>query len=114
MTRCCGQFPARARVVTGSLGLPAQRNALLDAVDADIVVFFDDDFLPADDYLIETERLFSTRPEVVVATGQVVADGILGPGIEFDEGVHILETLAATPGRRPRRPRTTATDATWP
>ena len=101
---CLHDFPSRARVVTGSLGLPAQRNALLDAVDADIVVFFDDDFLPADDYLIETERLFSTRPEVVVATGQVVADGILGPGIEFDEGVHILETLGGNTGSEATQP----------
>jgi GT2 family glycosyltransferase len=87
---CLDGFPCPVRVLSGPVGLPAQRNALVDATDADVIVFFDDDFLPADDFLEEAERLFVTRPEVVVATGKVLADGILGPGFTHDEGVLFL------------------------
>src|SRR3954465_2165785 len=39
-------FPTRALAVTGAVGLPAQRNLILKATtDADIIVFFDDDFI---------------------------------------------------------------------
>ncbi|MFT4269019.1 MAG: glycosyltransferase [Xenophilus sp.] len=101
---CLRGFPAPARVLPGPVGLPAQRNVLLDAVDADVVIFFDDDFLPADDYLLEAERLFATRPGIVVATGRVVADGAVGPGIEFEEGARILEALGGNTAPEETRP----------
>jgi GT2 family glycosyltransferase len=83
-------FPCPVRIVCGSIGSSAQRNALIEATDADVVVFFDDDFLPAEDFLEKTERLFAERPDLVVATGKVLADGILGPGFTYAEGVHHL------------------------
>lgn len=98
---CLQDFPAPARIVSGPVGSSAQRNALLDATDADIVVFFDDDFLPADDYLAEAERLFLCHPGIVVATGKVLADGILGPGIEFDAAARLL--AQSPPGTEPGR-----------
>jgi len=91
---CLSDCPWPTRVVSGPIGLPAQRNVLLDATDADVVVFFDDDFLPADDFLEETERLFAARADVVVATGSVLADGILGPGLSHQEGVDFLAQSA--------------------
>ena len=94
---CLEGFPCPTRVVSGPIGLPAQRNALIAATDADVVVFFDDDFLAADDYLAQTERLFSDRPDVVVATGRVLADGILGPGFSHDEGLRLLSLAGADP-----------------
>lgn len=87
---CLEGFPSPARVVHGPIGLSAQRNALVDATDADVVVFFDDDFLAADDFLAQTEWLFTDRPDVVLATGQVLADGILGPGFSHQEGLRFL------------------------
>jgi hypothetical protein len=43
--------------LTAPAGLPRQRNAILDAAhDCDVVLFLDDDFLPAPDYLAVTER----------------------------------------------------------
>jgi GT2 family glycosyltransferase len=90
-------FPCPARVVTGPIGLPAQRNALIEATDADVIVFFDDDFLPATDFLTETERLFAEQPDVVVATGTVLADGILGPGLTLAEGIRLLAQAAGAP-----------------
>ena len=76
----------------GPVGLTSQRNVLLQATDADIIIFFDDDFLPSCDYVKEVESLFIAHPQVVVATGLVLADGITGPGLEYSEGVRILES----------------------
>jgi GT2 family glycosyltransferase len=86
-----GSGPSDFTVVHGRPGLPAQRNSLLKASqDMDVVVFFDDDFFAQDDYLAAVETLFAARPEIVMATGHVIADGILGPGIPTDEAVAVL------------------------
>ncbi|NKE48462.1 glycosyltransferase family 2 protein [Roseomonas frigidaquae] len=72
-------------------GLPRQRNAILDAcADCDAVLFLDDDFLPALDYLAVTERVLDLHPDCVVTTGTVIADGAKGPGISVDEGRALL------------------------
>jgi GT2 family glycosyltransferase len=79
------------RVVAGEAGSCHQRNAILAAAgDADVVVFFDDDFLPADDYLSECERAFCIGPRVTVVTGLVLADGAQGPGLTPQQGRDIL------------------------
>ena len=73
-------------VVTGPRGLTRQRNAIIECVaDCDILQFFDDDFIPAPAYLAEIERAFAAWPDVVMATGSVIADGIIGPGLDIDE-----------------------------
>lgn len=76
-------------VIFAEMGLPKQRNAGLRhlAGKADIIVFFDDDFVPNLTYLAELENLFETRPDVVGATGRVIADGIKTPGISFADAV---------------------------
>lgn len=78
--------------IDGPKGLTAQRNAIIDAAgEADLIVFFDDDFLPADDFLVETERLFQKNADIIAATGQVLADGIRrGPGIDLREALAVL------------------------
>ncbi len=94
----CGDLPFPVTVVHGPRGLPAQRNCIIDAcADADVIVFFDDDFYPHPKYLAEVELLMATRPDVVIATGHVLADGILGPGIEHDVGVRLLEAAVEIP-----------------
>ncbi|CAN5915417.1 glycosyltransferase [soil metagenome] len=93
--RCVCDFPSLVKVISGPIGLPAQRNVLIEACSSDLIVFFDDDFLPADDFLAETERLFLAHPQVVVATGKVLADGILGPGLTHDEGVRLVAEAGA-------------------
>ncbi|MEM7545963.1 MAG: glycosyltransferase [Pseudomonadota bacterium] len=69
--------------IFGSPGVSAQRNRALKAVAkrADIIVFFDDDFVPVPSALEEIEALFSVRDDVVAATGRVIADGIGGEPI---------------------------------
>ncbi len=72
-----------AEVVLAQRGLPAQRNAGLDHLgqDCDVVVFFDDDFVPSRRAIAGIARLFADHPAVAGATGLVLADGIKTPGI---------------------------------
>ncbi len=87
-------------VLKGRRGLAAQRNAALMALPdfIDVVVFFDDDFVPAPDWLEVVSNLFSKEPEIVGITGDVIADGIKGPGLNFEDvdqildGVSVMET----------------------
>jgi glycosyltransferase involved in cell wall biosynthesis len=68
-------------------GLTKQRNAVLDRVPAasDYVVYFDDDFLPDHRWLEVVVSQFESDPSVVCVTGNVVADGILGPGLTYED-----------------------------
>src|SRR5262245_38019632 len=88
-------FP-KCTILVGPRGLTRQRNSILDAAApvADVVVFFDDDFLPQTDYLRSTAATFASRPEIVMTTGHVLRDGICGPGISFEEATANLEALA--------------------
>jgi GT2 family glycosyltransferase len=81
------------KVVTGSPGSSTQRNTGLTALPTgiDVVVFFDDDFVCDADWLAAAARIFRDEPEVVAFTGLVLADGIKGPGLSFDEAVRIVE-----------------------
>ena len=95
---CLEGFPSPAHVVRGARGLPAQRNAILrQMADEDIVVFFDDDFLPEASFIAEVESLYANNPDILLATGHVVADGIKNKGISLDEAVSIIDALPALP-----------------
>jgi GT2 family glycosyltransferase len=84
-------FPASAEIVSGPVGLPAQRNRILAAChDADVIVFFDDDFFVGATYLAAVEKIFLANPKLVALTGELLADGINGPGIGPREGLAIL------------------------
>jgi GT2 family glycosyltransferase len=88
------QIP-NVKIVTGPPGLAAQRNAALKALPAgtDIIVFFDDDFVADPDWLAAAARTFRDEPEVVAFTGHVIADGIKGPGLAFDDAVNIVQSF---------------------
>jgi GT2 family glycosyltransferase len=81
------------KVVTGRAGLPAQRNAALAALPPgiDVIAFFDDDFVADANWLAAAAQTFRDEPEVVAFTGRVLADGIKGPGLSFEEAVRIVE-----------------------
>lgn len=83
-------------VVTGRPGLATQRNAALAALPEaiDIVVFFDDDFVPEAGWLAAAAQRFEDEPDIVGLTGDVVADGIKGPGLRFTEVDRMLAALA--------------------
>jgi hypothetical protein len=84
-------FPFPVTVVRGPSGLCAQRNMILSAVpDTDIIVFFDDDFLPDSEYLANLEATFLAHPDVTALTGHLLADGAQGPGLSMQQGLQIL------------------------
>jgi GT2 family glycosyltransferase len=80
-------------VLTGKAGLARQRNAALDALPAgiDVVVFFDDDFVADANWLSAAALAFRDQPQIVAFTGWVIADGIKGPGLTFQDAVRILK-----------------------
>jgi GT2 family glycosyltransferase len=94
-TIICGSKPADVaglealegvEIIMSRPGLPRQRNALIAAApEADVMLFLDDDFVMARDYLFEIEQAMSRDPEIAVATGRVAADGIGGPGLSVAE-----------------------------
>ncbi len=88
----------RVHIVTGPRGLTRQRNAILDQTELfDVVVFIDDDFVADEGYLAAVERAFVRHPNLVAATGVVLADGITGPGYDHHQAEAIL---ASTRGAR--------------
>jgi GT2 family glycosyltransferase len=91
-TEALERFPAPTLVVSGPIGLPAQRNRILSAVtEADIIVFFDDDFFADPSYLSNLETNFRANPDVVAITGYLLADGAKGPGLSVEQGLEIVQ-----------------------
>jgi GT2 family glycosyltransferase len=79
-------------VLFGPKGLTLQRNAALDHIgtDCDVVLFADDDYVPAARFIETMERLLTAEPDIAVITGYVVADGINTAGISFQDAVAIV------------------------
>lgn len=94
-----GDFVAGAdcQVIMGPKSLTKQRNTALNKLgDAyDIIVFYDDDFIPATGSIAAIEHFFRSHPDVVGASGTVVADGINTAGINYDDARAILEKFEA-------------------
>ena len=85
------------KVIMGPRGLPRQRNVILDHLqDFDAVVFFDDDFIPCADYLEQVRNIMTTNEHVMMTTGRVLADGILGPGLSIEEASAIVNDFEAS------------------
>lgn len=72
--------------VTGHMGAAVQRNVILDHVkNEDIILFLDDDFFPHPTYISRIIEAFRDHPDVLGATGSLLADGAKGPGLEIEE-----------------------------
>ena len=86
-----------ADVKFGAKGLPLQRNVGLDHTvdDYDIVVFFDDDYLPSQHALEGIERFFNQQQDVVGITGTLLEDGIKGPGTPLDRAQSLIQAADA-------------------
>lgn len=86
------------RELVGPRGLAQQRNAVIEAAgDCDILVFFDDDFVASDDYLATVEAAMLRDSSIVMSTGRLIADGILGPGLTFEDADRMLNQDQARP-----------------
>jgi hypothetical protein len=94
-------FPKPTVVVRGPIGLPAQRNKILSAAaKADIIVFFDDDFFADTNYVERLENIFLARPDVIAATGVLLADGAQGPGLSVEQGLEIIRSVPKLSNQR--------------
>ena len=82
-----GELPAGIEFVLTQKGLTVQRNHALNLLSTkvDVIAFIDDDYLPAQDFLAGVERLFREHPDIVAASGQLLADGFRSAGISFEE-----------------------------
>ncbi len=83
----------RAMVIIGPAGLPIQRNRALDILDddVDIVCFFDDDYVPSAFCLEGICDFFKANAVATGVTGKLLADGIHGPGLEYEVARSIVE-----------------------
>ncbi|MEL6569453.1 MAG: glycosyltransferase family 2 protein [Pseudomonadota bacterium] len=81
-------------VVYGPKGLPKQRNVGLDAVSGayDLLVFFDDDYVPSRNALAGIEAAFDLWPDVNGMTGDLIADGIHGAGFTAAQAEKMVAT----------------------
>ncbi len=81
------QLPFQLKILTSDKGLTTQRNRILDEIrKTDLILFLDDDFLMAPDYVAQMLRVFEDNADVVLATGTLIADGIIGPGFDHATG----------------------------
>ena len=87
------ELPVRPEIVLGPRGASAQRNTALDEALAgsDVVVFFDDDYVPSRSALEVVCRLLFAYPHVGGVTGRVLRDGIGTAGISLEEAARIVD-----------------------
>jgi GT2 family glycosyltransferase len=85
--------------IFGPPGLTAQRNKGLVQIDgrADVAVFFDDDFAPAENWLEQCAGLFNLEPDIAGANGIVVRDGIKGEPISWQEAALLIASHGQEP-----------------
>lgn len=79
-------------------GLCRQRNRALDLLEgrADVVLFLDDDFVMAPDYLAAIEALFLADPGTAGITGNLVADGVRHGGFSAAQALDLIAQQAAS------------------
>jgi GT2 family glycosyltransferase len=84
-------YPDVAHVI-GPKGLPAQRNTGLRnlGADADIVAFFDDDYIPTRCCIEHVAAFFAANPDVAGANGLLLADGINTAGIATEQAEELI------------------------
>jgi hypothetical protein len=83
---------ASVKVIRCDPGLPVQRNAgLAEAIKtANLIAYFDDDYVPSNHCIEGIARFFQTNPDVVGATGVLLADGINSAGIGYEEAEQLV------------------------
>lgn len=83
--------------VVHARGLAAQRNAGLESVGSDVIVFFfDDDSVVSPDYLERALAIFRSDPGVVGLTGRVLLDGATGEAVSREVADAAIGRDAAT------------------
>lgn len=88
-----GAGVVKPEVAFSERGLCRQRNRALDLLHgkADIVLFLDDDFVAAPDYVAQLEGIFLADPAIVGATGRLIADGVRRGGFTVSQALAMIE-----------------------
>ena len=91
-------------VVFGEKGLPRQRNRGMELVlaDYDLLVFFDDDYIPSKTAIEGIVDFFKAHGDIVGINGVLLADGINSPGISSKDA----KALVRQHDNGPRPPAT--------
>jgi glycosyltransferase involved in cell wall biosynthesis len=101
-----GESAVRPDLALSPKGLCRQRNRGLDLLEgrADVVLFLDDDFVMAPDYLAAIEALFASDPGIAGITGNLVADGVRHGGFTPAQALDRIarEAAALDPAITPR------------
>lgn len=93
-------LPFPVEVLLGPKGLTKQRNRILSLLRAeDLLLFLDDDFLMAEDYIAQNAALFEDN-HVAMTTGLVIADGVIGRGLSLADGESALSQAPDFGGSR--------------
>ncbi len=97
---------AGATIIVGARGLAAQRNRALCAVldESDIIIFFDDDYVPSRFALAGIALFFAENPGHVGVNGRLLADGINSKGISPSEAAKLVDAYDAALGAPDPRP----------
>jgi glycosyltransferase involved in cell wall biosynthesis len=81
-------------VLFGPPGLTAQRNRALALARAthDIIIFFDDDFIPSRFWIERVQELLAMQPEIGCVTGRVLENGVANGGLEWSYGQFVVDS----------------------
>ncbi|WP_342105378.1 glycosyltransferase family 2 protein [Methylobacterium sp. SI9] len=87
--------------IRATKGSCSQRNAMLDLLkdESGILLIIDDDFFVHHQYLDAIETIMRARPDIALANGHIIQDGIIGPGIPVAEANRMLDETPADPTR---------------
>ncbi len=89
----------RAKIVFGTAGLPAQRNRGVEVVvgQCDVVVFFDDDYVPSRRAIEGVAKIFTDNADVVGANGTLLADGVRYGGVSPADAARMVDEFDELP-----------------
>jgi GT2 family glycosyltransferase len=83
-------------------GLASKRNAILNhSTGFDVLIFLDDDFIVEPNYVAATEAAFASDDAIAVTTGEVIADGVCGPGLDIAAARLALKAADANARKAP-------------
>jgi GT2 family glycosyltransferase len=84
-------------VLMGLKGSSAQRNTALRHLDgdADVIAFFDDDYIPSRFSIEQIARFFQTYPDVAGANGHLLDDGVNTGGIAVEAAEQLVQAYDA-------------------
>jgi hypothetical protein len=80
-------------------GSCAQRNGILDRLGAEqgILVIIDDDFILAPAFLEAVGALMAAHPDIAILNANIIADGIIGPGIKLEDARRLVAMFGHQP-----------------